>query len=174
MPTEITQEMVNALRNILVIKQVTGEDGHSTSVTVFADDVDQNVIDRIQTYDMIKDEFTRETMHEFLNHFARLLELDLGTYTIKDLNAVFHSIYDVETAYGGDVDYLTKWLADDPYTREDYFNDALETLIDMDDPDRLNMREIIQEAKLIETLEVFDLGYNFIKWYLDIEEDGEE
>lgn len=171
MPTEITQEMVNTLRSVLTIKQIDGK-----IVTVFADDVSENVIDRLQTYDMIKDEFTRTDMYEFLNHFARLLELDLGTYTTKDLDCVFHSIYDDEEACG-DVKYLSEWLAADPDTREDYVNEAITDLIPEDDSEAyemLSLEKILLEAKTKEMLAVYDLGYNFMKWYLDIEEDEEE
>lgn len=172
MPTEITQEMVNSLRSFLTIKQIKGK-----IVTVFADDAPENVIGRLETYDMIKDEYTREDMYEFLNHFARLLELDLGTYTSQDLDRVMLSIVEGEVCCTMGLDVLANWFAINPFTRETYVNDALDYLITMDDRDEDEIppiQDILQKAKFRETLDVFDLGYNFIKWYLDIEEDEDE
>ena len=174
MDTNITQEQVNQLKGILINIGIKGEDGYMTYKTVFATTTTKEAVDRLQTHDMIKDKYTRETLQDFLDHFARLLEMELGTYSIEDFDRIFQNIYEGENNYGEGLDDLAGWFVADPFGREDYINDALEYLVSMDDraeDDIPPIQDILQEAKLRETLAVFDVGYSFIKWLFGVDEE---
>ena len=67
---------------------------------------------------------------------------------------------------GTDFESLVKWLAADPEGRETYFNDALENhCTDGESP----VLDLFRYSQLTEILQVYDVAYNFVMWFLGIE-----
>lgn len=157
-------EKIRDLQNVLTVRN-SGSDNYEV---VFKEWIPQNVIDRLETYDMIKDKYTREWVLDFINEFVKRLGVDgdFERLTYSDCDEIYDSIMTSINNNGIDFESLVKWLAANAVGRETYFNDALENHCNDGDSPTL---DLFRYAQMTEILQVYDVAYNFAMWFLGIE-----
>jgi hypothetical protein len=133
----------------------------------FTESVSQEIKDRLETYDIIKDRYTKEWVFDFINEFVKRLGID-GDFeglTHTDCNEIYDSIMISDVNNNGiEFDSLIEWLHADACARKQYVDDAMENYCG--DGDSL---DLLRYAQLTEILQVYDVAYNFVMWYLGIE-----
>jgi hypothetical protein len=164
MPTEIISEEIEELRDIFEAVTVKGKCGKKHVEIQFKKGVDQTIIDRVSTYDMVKDKYTREWLSNYLQRFTGITSA--GYYTFEELENIHNSIVTDFTGYSEFVD-LIAWLSAD--LSRTYYTDEVITYMELD-----NLEDVLRTAQENEIEAVYDLGFNFVCWYLKVEPEPED
>jgi hypothetical protein len=160
---------IEMISKILIIEQVEKD-----FITVIAPMTLLSIKERIMSLGIMHDEYLKEDLYEFFNEFSSKLAvsnvINDNEHTEMFLSVIYKSICDNEMVVGS-LRYLLTWFVANPTIREDYVNEA--TIYLITECERIpTIHEILTEAKLRETLEVYRKGYEFIKWYFGIKQEA--